>query len=397
MSVQLSTPPSSKDKGSEKSITPKSSKKKFFSNLLHRKNKGDTSPNLGLKNGLKSRSSSASTKVNSSPSLSKKLKRQSWVSNNSNRTTRPQVRGRSKGPDISDNCIDDDDSVYNYAEEDEIDGSNNVFDMTSSSSSLSHDMSSPSLNELGVRHNNSSNTNIGEIMDLTMQSTNAQPQPWDGLTPEAFVVPRYVKTHRRNKHSPRSLNNLFLAQELNVESCASKDHNDNDSISSESLRQGTSSDDDHDEILYEHETQARSEFFSDSQGYSKRPAHKRKNKNDFNEVYVMEFSRDGKYLAVAGRNSIIKIWKVISSPLSRLEQKNTESMNENSRSKKTNKNLYKGAPVFHQAPVRVFKGHTHSVLSLDWSKNNFLISGSMDRLVKLWHVDSPDCLETFQN
>lgn len=398
MSVQLSTPPLSKDKSSEKSTTPKSSKKKFFSNLLHRKNKNETSPNLGLNNGLKSRSSSASTKVSSSPSLTNKLKRQPWVSNNSKRTSRSQVRGRSKGPDVSGNCIDDDDdSVFNYAEEDEIEDSRNVFDMTSSLSSLSHAMSSHSLNELGVRHNNSSNTNIGDMINLTMQSTDAQPQPWDGLTPESLVVPQYVKTHRRNKHSPRALNNLFLAQELNVESCASKNHNDNDSISSESLKQGTSSDDDHDEILYEHETQATSEFFSDSQGYSKRPAHKRKNKNDFNEVYVMEFSRDGKYLAVAGRNSIIKIWKVISSPLSRLEQKNAESLNENSKSKKTNKNLYKGAPVFHQAPVRVFKGHTHSVLSLDWSKNNFLISGSMDRLVKLWHVDRLDCLETFQN
>jgi len=392
MSVQLSTPPSSKDKSSEKSITPKSSKKKFFSNLLHRKHRNETSPKQGLK-GDPSRSSSSSTKVSSSPSLTNKLKHQS---NNSSKTTRPQARGRSKGRDISDNCIDDEDSVFNYAEDDEV-NTNNAFDMSSSSSSLSRVTSSHSINnDLGVRHNNASNANIGDMMNLALPSNDSQPQLWDGLTPESLVVPRYVKTHRRNKHSPRALNNLFLAQELNVEWCSSKNHNDNDSISSESLKQGTSSDDDHDEILYEHETQAANEFYSDSQGYSKRPAHKRQSKNDYNEVYVMEFSRDGKYLAVAGRNSIIKIWKVISSPLSRLEQKN-EEINFNIKSKKTNKNLYKGAPVFHQVPVRVFKGHTHSVLSLDWSKNNFLISGSMDRLVKLWHVDRPDCLETFQN
>lgn len=395
MSVQLSTPPSSKDKCSEKAITPKSSKKKFFSNLLHRKQRNETSPKQG-QNGGPSRASSSSTKVSSSPSLTNKLKHQSWVSNNSSRTTRSQARGRSKGRDMSDNCIDDEDSVFNYAEDDEVD-TKNVFDMTSSNSSLSRITSSHSINnDLRGRHNNVSNTNIGEMMNLKLPSSDSQSQLWDGLTPESLVMPRYVKTHRRNKHSPRALNNLFLAQELNVESCASKNHNDNDSISSESLKQGTSSDDDHDEILYEHETQAADEFYSNSQGYSKRPAHKRQNKNDYNEVYVMEFSRDGKYLAVAGRNSIIKIWKVISSPLSRLEQNNEEA-NYNDKSKKTNKNLYRGAPVFHQAPVRVFKGHTHSVLSLDWSKNNFLISGSMDRLVKLWHVDRLDCLETFQN
>ena len=37
------------------------------------------------------------------------------------------------------------------------------------------------------------------------------------------------------------------------------------------------------------------------------------------EIFVMEFSKDGKYLAAAGRDSVIRIWKVISSPLARME------------------------------------------------------------------------------
>lgn len=394
MSAQLSTPPSSNERSSEKSISSKSSRRKFFSTLLHRKSRNDSS-SLLVKKGINSRSSSSSNQIGSSPSFSR-MKNKSKTSDIVKIRSRSQGRGRSKGPDRSEASLDDDDSVFNYAEDDkdEHDTSNNFSEMSSSSSSFSANMSSPSLSDdLGGMFKNSQ-TNINEMLDLTTSDIH---QPWDGLTPECLVLPKYVKTHRRNKHSPKSLNNLFLAQELNVESCFSKNNGDNDSISSESLKQETSSDEEQDDILYEHEVEMK-EFYADSQGYSKKPAHKRQNKNDQNEVYVMEFSKDGKYLAVAGRNAVIKIWKVISSPLGRLEQNNIESELRTARQKKkSNNKLYQGAPVFHQAPVKIFKGHNHSILSLDWSKNNFLISGSMDRLVKLWHVDRSNCLGTFQN
>lgn len=204
-----------------------------------------------------------------------------------------------------------------------------------------------------------------------------------------------------------------------------------------------------------------------------------KGESSKNEIFVMEFSRDGKYLATAGKDSMIRIWKVISSPLARLEYKsyeeshggsklNNKSISRNNKSAtdvsnrnscrnenlagnddntnanidinkdpcvkqlnnsfngnnsnnshinnhndgininhinngsnnhqastSRNRRVFPYAPVFHQKPIRVFKGHTHNILSLDWSKNNFLISGSMDRTCKLWHVDRPDCLETF--
>ena len=47
--------------------------------------------------------------------------------------------------------------------------------------------------------------------------------------------------------------------------------------------------------------------------------------------------------------------------------------------------------------MREFRGHSSSVLSLAWSKNNFLITGSMDKTVKLWHVDRDRCLQTFEH
>lgn len=181
-------------------------------------------------------------------------------------------------------------------------------------------------------------------------------QPWAGLTYEALVFPKFVKLSKRSNKSPRMTNNLFLAQELH---CGTEERDD---VSVESDHASVSDD-----------------------------SSSTMNKD---ELLVMEFSRDGKYLAVAGRDCRITVWQVISSPLSRLQYKNYEATRHQEGAKQKRKQ-YTSAPVFHQEPVRVFEGHSRTVLSLDWSKNNFLISGSMDRTVKLWNVERPDCLETF--
>ncbi|KAM9939843.1 hypothetical protein OXX80_000692 [Metschnikowia pulcherrima] len=177
------------------------------------------------------------------------------------------------------------------------------------------------------------------------------------VTPEDLVFPKYIKATRKNNKSPRVLNNLFLAQELHTEPVSSAD-----------AGSVTGSD-----TAYEDEVKA--------------PMNP-------HEVLVMEFSRDGKYLAVAGRDSKITVWQVISSPLSRLKYKTDTGLG--GAPAKKNK-VFGGAPVFLPQPVRVFEGHTKSVLCLDWSKNNFLLSGSMDKTVRLWNIERADCLETFQH
>lgn len=193
--------------------------------------------------------------------------------------------------------------------------------------------------------------------------------PWAGLTYEALVFPKYIKVNRKSNKSPRLLNNLFLAQELR---CAPAENDEKEESDDDASIPNTS-----DSIL-------------DGTSQPMNP----------NELLVMEFSRDGKYLAVAGRDARIYVWQVISSPLSKLQYRNNQSKNPDEKDPEkcgSKKSVYRCAPVFHGEPVKVFEGHTSTILTLDWSKNNFLISGSMDRTVRLWNVDRPDCLEVFQH
>jgi WD40 repeat protein len=45
----------------------------------------------------------------------------------------------------------------------------------------------------------------------------------------------------------------------------------------------------------------------------------------------------------------------------------------------------------------VFEGHEGAVLDLSWSKNNFLLSASMDRTVRVWHFSRSDSLGVFRH
>ena len=55
------------------------------------------------------------------------------------------------------------------------------------------------------------------------------------------------------------------------------------------------------------------------------------------------------------------------------------------------------APVFKTNLVREYEGHTSSILDLSWSKNNFLLSSSMDKTVRLYHISRTECLCAFKH
>lgn len=79
-------------------------------------------------------------------------------------------------------------------------------------------------------------------------------------------------------------------------------------------------------------------------------------------VWAMQFSRDGRYLAAAGHDRIVRVWAVITNPEER--RSNSDSFS----SEPEESHVLLSAPVFQSKPVRQFEGHTATILDLSWSK-----------------------------
>ncbi|KAL4802242.1 WD40-repeat-containing domain protein [Aspergillus unguis] len=105
-------------------------------------------------------------------------------------------------------------------------------------------------------------------------------------------------------------------------------------------------------------------------------------------IWALVFSKDGRYLAAAGQDRKVRVWSVIASPEDRDTSESEAEEDDISRLK---------APVFREKPIQVYESHTGSILDLSWSKNNFLLSSSMDKTVRLWHVSRPECLCCFKH
>ncbi|QDS77104.1 hypothetical protein FKW77_000794 [Venturia effusa] len=114
--------------------------------------------------------------------------------------------------------------------------------------------------------------------------------------------------------------------------------------------------------------------------------------NEEDAVWALEFSKDGKYLASGGQDKIIRIWSIISTPEERraLDREEDEVNT-------TARGLRLDAPVFHPSVYRQYGGHEGAVIDLSWSKNNFLLSASADKTVRLWHISRSECLCTFKH
>jgi WD40 repeat protein len=74
----------------------------------------------------------------------------------------------------------------------------------------------------------------------------------------------------------------------------------------------------------------------------------------YGAIWSIRFSKDGKYLASAGQNCVILLWKLI------YQQQSVDGEPDSSSTIK----------VLDETPFREYKGHQADILDLAWSKVN---------------------------
>ncbi|XP_061104154.1 WD repeat-containing protein 44-like isoform X2 [Conger conger] len=134
-------------------------------------------------------------------------------------------------------------------------------------------------------------------------------------------------------------------------------------------------------------------------------------------VWTMKFSHCGRLLATAGQDTIVRIWvlknafdffynmrmkyntegRVSPSPSQESLCSSKSDADGGISSTPEDPDTEDSNAPFRQVPFCKYKGHTADLLDLSWSKNYFLLSSSMDKTVRLWHVSRRECLCCFQH
>ncbi|KAJ4907572.1 Transducin/WD40 repeat-like superfamily protein [Raphanus sativus] len=131
-------------------------------------------------------------------------------------------------------------------------------------------------------------------------------------------------------------------------------------------------------------------------------------------ISAMKFSCDGKYLASSGEDGIVRVWEVTEDKRPKLQRdyldpscmyfevNDHSQLKPNKTTEKFKKTSDSACVVFPpkafrimEKPLHEFHGHTCDVLDISWSRDNYLLSASMDKTVRLWKVGGNACLGVF--
>ncbi|GAB9465572.1 hypothetical protein Gpo141_00002977 [Globisporangium polare] len=98
-------------------------------------------------------------------------------------------------------------------------------------------------------------------------------------------------------------------------------------------------------------------------------------------IWTMKFSHDGARLVSGGQDAILRVWKV------RLSSNEDDKTQRETGEKQ----------ILEVEPEQSYQGHTMPIVDVSWSRSNFILSASMDKTVRLWHISREDCLHVFQH
>ncbi|EGZ13368.1 hypothetical protein PHYSODRAFT_316661 [Phytophthora sojae] len=98
-------------------------------------------------------------------------------------------------------------------------------------------------------------------------------------------------------------------------------------------------------------------------------------------IWTMKFSHDGARLVSGGQDAILRVWKV------QISSEEDAKVARESDEKQ----------ILDAEPERSYQGHTMPIVDVSWSRSNFILSASMDKTVRLWHISREDCLHVFHH
>ncbi|KAH8383300.1 hypothetical protein KR009_007942 [Drosophila setifemur] len=134
---------------------------------------------------------------------------------------------------------------------------------------------------------------------------------------------------------------------------------------------------------------------------------------DSSAVWCMKFSSCGRLLATAGQDKVLRIWVLKDAYPFFQDMRNKYNADQKSSPTPSQESLVsqhsaeeaiamataaeKCTGPFMPKPFCTYNGHTSDLLDVSWSKNYFILSSSMDKTVRLWHISRKECLCCFQH